>query len=50
MENLIELNSQELTDIDGGATFAYRVGQSIRFLGLATLLGVETADTMVFWQ
>jgi hypothetical protein len=49
MENLIELNSQELTNINGGATFAYRVGEAIRFLGLATLNGAETAFDMVYF-
>ena len=39
MNDLIELNNEELNDIDGGATFAYRVGQLIRWAGLSTIPG-----------
>ena len=31
MENIVELNSLELRTINGGATFAYRVGQFLRW-------------------
>ena len=47
MENLIELNDTELTSIAGGETFAYRVGQFIRWAGYSalpaghTLIGIE---------
>jgi hypothetical protein len=54
MENLLELSSEELKTIDGGldgATFAYRVGEGIRFLSHSAILGVQTAYTMVYsWQ
>ncbi|MDI5898128.1 hypothetical protein [Flavobacterium yafengii] len=39
MENLIELNNTELKNIAGGATFAYRVGQCIRWAGFSTMPG-----------
>jgi bacteriocin-like protein len=39
MENLIELNNTELKNISGGTTFAYRVGQCIRWAGLSTMPG-----------
>ena len=32
MKNVIELSSVELETIRGGATFAYRVGQCIRWM------------------
>ena len=39
MENLIELNDTELKSTTGGATFAYRVGQFIRWAGYSALPG-----------
>jgi hypothetical protein len=39
MKNLIELNSLELETVNGGATFAYRVGQFIRCCGWSALPG-----------
>jgi hypothetical protein len=53
MENLTELNYFELTSIEGGTeapTFAYRVGQTIRFIGYCGLPGntYEYAWDMTF--
>jgi len=39
MKNLIELSSLELETVTGGAPFAYRVGQFIRWAGFSTLPG-----------
>lgn len=39
MKNLIELNPLELETVTGGATFAYRVGQFIRWAGFSALAG-----------
>jgi hypothetical protein len=42
MKNLTELNHIEQVAINGGTeapTFAYRVGQGIRFLGLSSIGG-----------
>jgi hypothetical protein len=39
MKNLIELRSLELYTVTGGATFAYRVGQLIRWTGFSALPG-----------
>ena len=39
MKNVIELSSIELETVTGGATFAYRVGQLIRWAGLSTMPG-----------
>lgn len=53
MENLYELNFEELQSVEGGiqAPFAYRVGEAIRFLGHASLLGTSSAFDMVYgWQ
>lgn len=49
MNNLIELNNEELNEINGGATFAYRVGQSIRYVGFLMLTkSNEFAYNMTF--
>ena len=39
MKNLIELSSLELQEVTGGATFAYRIGQFIRWAGYSALPG-----------
>lgn len=39
MKNLIELSSLELQEVTGGATFAYRVGQCIRWAALTAIPG-----------
>lgn len=39
MKKITELSSLELETITGGATFAYRVGQVIRWAGFSTLPG-----------
>jgi hypothetical protein len=36
MKNVIELSSIELETVSGGATFAYRVGQCIRWFAMTT--------------
>lgn len=48
MENLIELKMEEANEIYGGVTFAYRVGELIRFSGHAYLSGISNAYTMVY--
>ena len=37
MKNVIELSSVELEAVSGGATFAYRVGRCIRWLGYSQM-------------
>ena len=39
MKNITELSLFELESITGGATFAYRVGQFIRWAGYSALPG-----------
>jgi hypothetical protein len=46
MNELIELKKDELIEIEGGVTFAYRVGQFIRFAGYAALIGCEDSYYM----
>lgn len=49
MNDLIELNNEELNEIEGGATFAFRVGQAIRYVGFLSLTGSPAfAETMSF--
>ncbi|MDQ6527689.1 hypothetical protein [Flavobacterium sp. LHD-85] len=48
MENLEELKREEANEIFGGTTFAYRVGEFIRFSGHAYLSGISNAYTMVY--
>ncbi|MFW0739885.1 hypothetical protein [Flavobacterium sp. T12S277] len=43
MENLTELEYSEAQEICGGVTFAYRVGEFIRFAGHSYLMGVSRA-------
>ena len=55
MEKLQEISISEMSKINGGhldgATFAYRIGEGIRFLGHAQILGYKTAYLMVYsWQ
>lgn len=51
MNDLIELNNEELNQIDGGATFAYRVGQALRYAVYSqTAFGYEGAYYLVYWQ
>lgn len=52
MENLIELNNEELKNLNGGATFAYRVGQTIRYsiFALNPTFGPEVSYYLVYWQ
>ena len=51
MENLTELEFSEAQEISGGVTFAYRVGEFIRFAGHADLVGISRAYEIVYaWQ
>lgn len=51
MNNLIELSSRELNEVAGGATFAYRVGQALRYIAYSqTAFGYEGAYYLVYWQ
>ncbi|KAF2332386.1 hypothetical protein [Flavobacterium ginsenosidimutans] len=48
MENITELTIEEAREISGGVTFAYRVGEFIRFSGHAYLSGISNAYDMVY--
>jgi hypothetical protein len=53
MKNLTELNNIEQVSINGGTeapTFAYRVGQGIRFLGLSNSTGTFFGNVEYAWN